>query len=210
MPLPPPPPPAPVSYHRDVAAIFALHCNGCHGDAGGLSLRRYRDAMAGGNLGKVIIAGDAERSLLIHFVDGRRGEARRMPAGGRPLSSAQIETLRRWIDDGANEDSPGNARREVRRLDGIPIAANRPIRIACTVAAQAYLTVAVLDPVTGAVLWSEVAPLKSPKEQNDVGEPGEPLHWDVRAAPGWPAAVALQLTVEHAAVQPLDIAFSVR
>lgn len=203
-------PPPPISFSGDVAPIFAMHCNGCHGDVGGLDLRSYRAAMTGGNLGKVIIAGDAERSLLIHFVDGRRGQARLMPVGGRPLSGAQIETLRRWIDAGAIEDNPANASREKRRIDAVPIAADRPIRITCTVPVQAYLTVSVSDPTTGAILWTEVAALKSPKEQNDAAEPGQPLHWVVRAAPGWPAAVDVQLSIEHAATKSFDIAFSVR
>src|SRR5687768_432756 len=94
----------PVSYHQDVAKIFAYHCNGCHGEARGLSLRGYKEAMAGGNKGKVIIAGDAENSLLIHFIDGRRGEAHRMPIGGKPLRPALIGTIRRWINEGAKED----------------------------------------------------------------------------------------------------------
>lgn len=32
----------PISFHQDVAKIFAYHCNGCHGDAGGLNLRSYQ------------------------------------------------------------------------------------------------------------------------------------------------------------------------
>jgi len=37
-----------VSYSRDVAPIFALHCNSCHGDAetaGGLEIRTYAGLM---------------------------------------------------------------------------------------------------------------------------------------------------------------------
>src|SRR5262245_40040323 len=96
----PPPPPPPVSYSREVAPILALRCNGCHGEAGRLSTRTHAALLAGGNLGRVVIAGDAENSLLIHFVEGRRGEARRMPIGGRPLATAEIQVVRRWIDEG--------------------------------------------------------------------------------------------------------------
>ena len=182
-----------VSFHADVAPIFAMHCNGCHGEAGKLSLRSHSDALRGGNLGKIIIVGDAERSLLIHFVDGRRGEAHRMPIGGRPLSARQIETLRRWIDEGAKTDAPA-AKQILRRTD-----VRLPTRITCRIPVAAYLTIELLHPATGAVLWSETASLKSPPEQNDAGPPGQPLHWDLRQAPGWPAAVNVQLTIEHAA-----------
>src|SRR3954453_18875945 len=95
---------APVSYSREIAPLLAMHCNGCHGDSGGLSLRTFRELMTGGNLGKVIVPGDPEASLLIHFVDGRRGENHRMPKDGSRLTPDQITLLRRWITEGARED----------------------------------------------------------------------------------------------------------
>ena len=65
--------------------------------------------MLGGNLGKVIVPGDPDRSLLIHFLEGRRGENHRMPKDSRPLSPAQIDMIRRWIAEGArNDDLPSN------------------------------------------------------------------------------------------------------
>ena len=77
----------PISFSRDVAPILALHCNSCHGDAGGLSTRSYSELMAGGNLGKVVLPDNPAGSLLIQFIEGSRGEAHRMPLGGRPLSA---------------------------------------------------------------------------------------------------------------------------
>jgi hypothetical protein len=193
-----------VSFYGDVAPILAMHCNGCHGDSSGLSLRSYDNLLRGGNMGKVLIAGDAENSLLIQFVDGRRGEAHRMPLGGRPLSAKQIETLRRWIDEGAKSDDPVLAVKQIHRLKDVKL----PARINCRVAASGYLTVEVLHPATGAVLWSETASLKSPPERNDAGAPGEWLHWQVRPAPGWPAEVNVQLSIEHAAARPDSVEFS--
>src|SRR4051794_34217687 len=93
------PAPVPVSFSRDIAPILAMHCNGCHGDSGGMSTRSYAELMAGGNLGKVIVPGDPSRSLVIHFLEGRRGPEHRMPKDCRPLSDAQIELFRRWISD---------------------------------------------------------------------------------------------------------------
>src|SRR5438045_9037333 len=93
------PPVSPVSFSREVAPIMAMYCNTCHGDAGGLNTRSYREIILGGNLGKVILPGEPDGSLLIHFVDGRRGTAHRMPKGGRPLSSGEIESLRLWLDE---------------------------------------------------------------------------------------------------------------
>jgi hypothetical protein len=193
-------PPEPVSYHRDVAPIFAMHCNGCHGDAGGLSLRHHSDVLKGGNLGRIVIAGSAAESLLIQFVDGRRGGAHRMPLGGRPLSVGQIETLRRWIDEGANADDSSLAAKQLHRRIDVKL----PASIRCRVPVEAYIQIEVLHPSTGAVLWSETASLKSPPEQNDAGPPGVPLHWVVRRAPGWPATVNVHLSVQP----PASIEFS--
>lgn len=198
-----PPPPEPVSYHREVAKLFAFHCNGCHGEAAGLNLRDYKGAMAGGNKGKIIIAGDAENSLLIHFVDGRRGEAHRMPAGGAPLSQPQLATLRQWIAEGAREDAAPPPRRYERT--NVSMVPGKVTRIACRVPVQAYIVVTATDPATSKTLWSEVASIKTPKEQNDAGQPGGRLQWDLRPAPGWPPTVTIGLTVEHAAAGPKDV-----
>src|SRR6266404_7775082 len=127
-----PPPPPPVSYSRQVAPILALHCNSCHGDAGGLSTRSYADLMNGGNLGKVVIPGDPDRSLLIHFIEGRRGEAHRMPLGGRVLSLGQIDTIRRWIAEGAQKDAMA-AKKYTRALTRIRLDRSNILRVFCRI-----------------------------------------------------------------------------
>ncbi len=181
----------PVSYHHDVAKIFAYHCTGCRGEAGGLNLRTYRAVMEGGNKGKVLIAGDPENSLIIQFIEGRRGAAHRMPAGGAPLSAQQTATLRQWIAEGAKEDAEPAP--HVRQFDNVKL----PGRITCTVPVQAYLTITAANPASGQILWSDTASIKTPKEQNDAGQPGQPIHWDLRQAPGWPPSVTIRLTLQH-------------
>src|SRR5262249_36972671 len=57
---------------------------------------------AGGDSGPAVVAGNAEKSLLLDRVLGRNG-ARRMPpaSDGEPLSERQVAVLKRWIDQGA-------------------------------------------------------------------------------------------------------------
>ena len=153
--------------------------------------------MAGGNLGRVVIAGDAENSLLIHFIEGRRGEARRMPVGGRPLTAAEIQIIRRWIDEGAKADSPQSPNYS-RRLDNVRLPRADTLRISCRVKTDAYLTVTIKDPRTQRVLLTRVGSVKSEMEDGDAGRPGELIFWDVRSEPGWPERVLVELTVEHA------------
>lgn len=193
-------PPPPVSFSQDVAPVLALHCNGCHGDGGGLSTRSYAALMAGGNLGRVVIAGNADGSLLIHFLDGRRGEAHRMPLGGQPFSAARIEMFRRWIDEGAKDDAAPPAGQTL-RLPKVPMPRGKALRVSYRVSAACYLTLTVRE--GRRVLFEDVASVKSPAERVDAGEPGQQLFWDVRAAPDWPKAVTIELRIQYAAA-PLD------
>src|SRR5687768_9647522 len=59
---------APVDFVRDVQPIFAQHCYKCH-DAGarkgGLQLDIKQRALAGGDSGPILTAGDPEKSKLI-------------------------------------------------------------------------------------------------------------------------------------------------
>src|SRR5881396_399954 len=94
-----------VSYSREVAPIFALHCNSCHGDsgiAGGLVTGTHADLMKAGD---AIVPGDPDRSQVVQFIEGRRGEEHRMPLGKPPLTDRQIRVIRRWIAEGAEADT---------------------------------------------------------------------------------------------------------
>ena len=190
-------PPPPISYSAEVAPIFAMHCNSCHGNAGGLSTRSYKELMQGGHLGKIIIPGEPDRSLLLHFIDGRRGAQQRMPIGGAPLSREQIQTISRWIEQGAKEDADTTAP-QVRKVSNVRAGKHKLLRINVTVDTQSYLILTVRDPRTGASLMSEVASVKLPREANDLGTPGEPLLWDVRTERSWPKALEIELVVKYA------------
>ncbi|MEO7653311.1 MAG: DUF1549 domain-containing protein, partial [Bryobacteraceae bacterium] len=73
---------------------------------GQLRLDAKAAAMAGGQSGKAIAAGRAAESILCQRVAGF-GDQARMPMGGK-LTPAQIESIKLWIDQGANwPDSAG-------------------------------------------------------------------------------------------------------
>ena len=185
------PPPPPVSFVREIAPVLAMRCNSCHGEAGGLSTRTFADLMSGGNLGKVVIAREAEGSLLMHFIDGRRGAAHRMPLGGRALSAPEVDLFRRWINEGALLDIATLPQYEQTRRIQLPA------RVSIRPKASAYLTLRLLDPLDGRVLFERVAVVKSPRENGDAGEPGERIWWELHAEPGWPQTVELRLKVEY-------------
>jgi mono/diheme cytochrome c family protein len=96
--------PQPTDFTHDIQPIFAKSCEGCHGaklQLGGLRLDARDAALAGGQSGKVIEPGSAEKSNLYTRITGK-GEQARMPMGAKPLPPAQLETIRLWLEQGAN------------------------------------------------------------------------------------------------------------
>lgn len=184
---------APVSFHREVAPVLAFACNRCHGDqgtAGGLDTRSYRSLLGGGTLGPAVIAGDAERSLLLMFVEGRRGVEHRMPLGEAPLPASEIAALRRWIAGGAVEDADTKpavslrvARVRVRRGARIAIEAESP--------ARAYLEVLLTGARGKRLLHREAAPVSEGK-----------LSWTLEAERGWPRTIDVELRIRYAQRYP--------
>ncbi|HEX7378250.1 MAG TPA: PSD1 and planctomycete cytochrome C domain-containing protein [Pirellulales bacterium] len=92
-----------VDYRREIQPILAKHCYECHGtdeQESGLRLDYVSAAKEGGNSGPAFVPGKSSASLLIAAVTGG-GDVTRMPDGRPPLSAAEIEKLKLWIDQGA-------------------------------------------------------------------------------------------------------------
>lgn len=92
-----------VSFEKDVAPLLIRRCLECHQSAnpsGGLSLQSFADVAKGGDSGAAIVPKSSNESrLLERAIAGempplKHGESQRLP-------DAEIEILRRWIDDGA-------------------------------------------------------------------------------------------------------------
>ncbi|NNJ25185.1 DUF1592 domain-containing protein [Alienimonas chondri] len=93
-------------FLTEVAPVLAKRCLECHGPTsrqGGFDLS-HRDRLAvGGTSGVAVVAGKANDSPLWQYV-----ESDAMPPDGPPLSKAEKQILKRWIDAGAAwpEDEP--------------------------------------------------------------------------------------------------------
>jgi mono/diheme cytochrome c family protein/PAS domain-containing protein len=113
-------------YDRDIKPLFDKACVSCHGAdkaKGGLRLDRVEDVRKGGLGSNLIVPGAPEHSYLMARVQGQGGEER-MPPKGEPLTSAQIEVLRSWIERGAHLPKEAAvpfqpARAGVRRLTSV-------------------------------------------------------------------------------------------
>ena len=102
--------PARVDFLRDIQPVFQTSCISCHGpeqQMAGLRLDSGSLALAGGQSGRVVEPGDADRSLLFQRVAGV-GDQAQMPMGGKPLDPSTIGLIREWIEQGA--DWPESAR----------------------------------------------------------------------------------------------------
>jgi hypothetical protein len=96
---------APVDFSKDIRPILVQNCLGCHGGVkrkAGLSLLSAQEAMAPAKSGKrSIVPGDLEKSELFRRVISDDPDER-MPAGADPLKPEQIDSIRRWIAQGAS------------------------------------------------------------------------------------------------------------
>jgi WD40 repeat protein len=120
----------PVSFHRDVRPILQVHCQGCHQPAksgGKLVVTDHGSLLKGGRSETpIIVPGKPDESLLIQEVVPREGDPPRMPKDAPPLEAAKVEVLRRWIAQGAADDTPPAARAAF-SADQPPVYASAPV-----------------------------------------------------------------------------------
>jgi hypothetical protein len=97
----------PLRFNRDVLPILVDKCFHCHGPDSArrkadLRLDREEDAKRKRDGGTAIVPGKPDESELARRIRSKDAEERMPPKGsGRELSVAQIETLRRWVAEGA-------------------------------------------------------------------------------------------------------------
>lgn len=98
-----------VDYQREIQPILAEHCTACHGGddvtrQGGLRLDIREVAIKGGDSGTpAIVPGKPDVSTLIRrIISTDPAEVMPPPKENKPLKPQQIETLKRWVDQGAN------------------------------------------------------------------------------------------------------------
>jgi ankyrin repeat protein len=137
-----------IDFSRDVQPIFAERCYVCHGPTQqmvGLRLDQKQSAFRVGPAGPMILPGNSSESQLILRVTSSK-EGFRMPPSGAPLTQQQVNTLRAWIDQGAEwpESSAASAQALTREtattLDPRSRAVFEAVRKGDTVSLQAMLS----------------------------------------------------------------------
>src|SRR5437588_6267591 len=95
---------AKVDFVKDIQPILQQTCVKCHGpekQKGKLRLDSKEAAAKGGKDGAIITVGDAEKSELYRRIILPKGNDDVMPNEGEPLTKAQTDLFRDWINQGA-------------------------------------------------------------------------------------------------------------
>ncbi|HCI70337.1 MAG TPA: hypothetical protein DHV30_06965 [Balneola sp.] len=97
---------AQVDYGTEIQPILANNCNSCHSGGGnGFDSSPYNDLIASTSSTynrNHIIPGDANNSPLVDKIEANPQVGSRMPQGGQ-LTTDQINKIKQWINEGANE-----------------------------------------------------------------------------------------------------------
>ncbi len=106
-----------ISYYKDVRRIFQQHCQGCHQPAkpqGGYIMTSYADLLKKGDHEQPgIVPSHPEQSMVLEQILPKDGKKPAMPKGKDPLSTADIEIIKKWIAAGAKNDTPKTQQRVV-------------------------------------------------------------------------------------------------
>ena len=102
----------PASYYDEVRPLLQVHCSGCHQPANklsGLDITTYEGILKGGSKhGSALVKGSPDSSTLVSLVTGKLEP--RMPMGGAQLAPEAIDLLTRWVREGAEDDTPAEAK----------------------------------------------------------------------------------------------------
>ncbi|HEY1376996.1 MAG TPA: DUF1549 domain-containing protein, partial [Gemmataceae bacterium] len=124
-----PAPATKVSYYKQVRPIFQANCQGCHQpakDKGGYVMTAFDKLLAGGESGDpAVTPKNPADSNLLTLIIPKDGKAE-MPEGRKPLDQADIDLIRRWIAEGAEDDTPSNAK-ERYDADHLPVYTRPPV-----------------------------------------------------------------------------------
>ncbi len=93
-----------VDFTKDILPILEKSCVSCHGadkQKGKLRLDSKDATMKGGSSGEVILAGKPDASEFYKRITLPKGDDDIMPPEGEPLTKAQQELVKAWIQQGA-------------------------------------------------------------------------------------------------------------
>ena len=102
-----------VSYYQQILPILRVRCHGCHQPAkssGNYEMTQFNQLLAGGESeAAAVVPSHPDQSRLLQLITPS-GNAAEMPRGQPALSVAEVSLIRRWIVEGAMNDTPDSVR----------------------------------------------------------------------------------------------------
>jgi hypothetical protein len=122
--------PRPVSYWNDIRPLMQASCQGCHQPAkakGDYILTDVKRLILGGESGDAAVTpGSPEQSYLLEQITPDSDGKAEMPPRDKALHETEIAIIRRWIAEGAVDDTPENAFQKY-DMENPPVYADAPI-----------------------------------------------------------------------------------
>lgn len=158
-----------VDYTKQIVPLWDTYCIDCHDDTdadGEFKLDTFANLMKGGKEGVAIVAGKADESLLVKFLEGHSGRGGKnefMPPGKREkLKAEEIALIKTWINAGAQGPAIAEAKPMPKDVITPQIKPTVPLKHAVQavafspkvqfIAVGRYGEVELLNPVTRAVV----------------------------------------------------------
>ena len=120
-----------ISYYRDVRPIFQQNCQGCHQPAkaqGGYVMTNFGDLFKKSDKDRAgIVAGQPEKSAVFQQIIPQNGKPPEMPRNKDPLTGHDVAVIKRWIEQGAADDTPASARLPEVDMERPPVYALAPV-----------------------------------------------------------------------------------
>lgn len=119
---------APVSFYRQIRPVLQAKCMGCHQPAkskGDYVMTDHASLLQGGTEEPVIAPGEPDESYFLDQITSVDGSAE-MPPDDEPLSAEVVDLFRRWIAQGAVDDSPLNEAERI-SADNPPVYTRNPV-----------------------------------------------------------------------------------
>ncbi len=94
-----------VSFETDILPVLSNSCGECHSAKetfSNLRLDTSEGILKGGDLGDALVPGKPDESSLYVRVSLPQDDLDFMPVEGDPLTEDEVETLRLWIEQGAD------------------------------------------------------------------------------------------------------------
>src|ERR1022692_1508484 len=123
--------PEAISYYKDVRPLIQQHCQGCHQPAmakGGFVMTSYGDLfkksekeLAG------VVPGNLKDSEVYQQIIPHMDKKPAMPRGNEPLSDREVFLVKKWIEQGAKDDTPASAKLAAVDADHPPVYQQPPV-----------------------------------------------------------------------------------